>query len=67
MAGMARVWVRGRVHKGGLAKCGGVFSAKLALTERHSPSPTYFGSAKYGAALSGSGTLKTLRTMETPV
>jgi hypothetical protein len=59
--------VRGRLHKGGLAKCGGAFSAKLGLTERHAPSPIYFGSAKYGAAPSGSGTLKTLRTMETPV
>jgi hypothetical protein len=64
---MERVGVRGRLHKGGLAKCGGAFSAKLELTEWHSSPPTYFGSAKYGAAPSGSGTLKTLRTMETPV
>jgi len=58
--------VRGRLHKGGLAEREGAFSAKLRLVGPP-PSPTYLGSAKYGAAPSGSGTLKTLRTMETPV
>jgi hypothetical protein len=35
-----------------------------ALREEAQP---YLGSVKYGSAPSGSGTLKTLRTMETPV